>query len=763
MAQQIINPQNSIVPVPKTQSVKLVGRRLVAWGLEVGLVVMSAAVPWGLGQYVLVSDAKTLGPVETSIEDTGEKSVQEPSSPNQLKVQVALNPVVQAAQQGWAWIAQIPPHQLHRTVPRATDIFWTMALVVPGVVAGGQLLNLSRSGSTWPKQWLKIQLISTVGGQLKLWQVGVRELVRWGVPIGIVAGAVLVTQVSLGILTPAVVGLLAMLEGVMALAPRQLPWHDRIAKTRVIMKSAGYLPISREPLAYLLPITGDFLSNGAESKGIQLYGEAADEDDWWLTEAEGNLTSVVLAPKNSQTFDTGSSLILSERSALPGGKRWWILASGMLLACVAGFAVGRGTRPDVRVQTGEDVFLQTAQKLAAQPGGDYRAAILMLAQVEDPRTAQYLTDLLSQSSQPDMLATIQQALVSQGLDSLSPLLALNRMLENELQQSLSADDRQIRLDQRHMVQGAIAKLLTIHSNQLAGVSLERVNLGFYRDSDRVFRLIQPGLRAAGSHWQGANLNQANLAGASFFDVGNDGVANSFDDRISDLTGTNLVGASLEKANLQGGQLGNANLRRTNLTDANLTYGNLEQAQLTNARLVNVTAVQSYWQGSNLVGADLTQAQFNRADLSQARLNRIEASHSSWQQATLAQSDWVGANLVGADFSQASLSGANFQGANLDSANLYRADLRQANLREADLRQTHLIGANLADADLAGAIFHDGTGAGDSFITPNAQLSSDNHLQGVNFSRVRNLDGRQLNYICAQGGIHPACQAPQNSG
>lgn len=757
MAQQIINTQNSIVLVPKTQSVKLACRRLVAWGLEIGLVFMSAAVPWGLGQYVLVSDATTLAP---SIEGTGEKTIQGPSGQNQFETQVDLNPLVQTAQQGWARIAQIPPHQLQRTVPRATDILWTVALVAPLMVAGGQSLKLSRSGTTWPKGWLKIQVISTAGGRLKLWQVGVRELVRWGVPLGIVTGVVLVTQVSLGVLTPAVICLLAMLEGVMVLTPRQLPWHDRIAKTRVIMQSAGYLPISSEPLTYSLPIKGDFLSSGIESKGIQLYGESADEDDWWLTEAEGNLTSVVLAPKNSQTFDAGSSLVLSERSnALLGGKRWLLLAS-MVLACVVGFAVGRGTR--VTVQADEDVFLKTAQTLSAnaQAGRDYRSAILMLAQVEDPRTAQYLTDLLSQSSQPTVLATIQQALVSRGLDSLSPLLSLSRVLENELQQPLSTENRQMRLDQRHVVQGAIAKLLTIHSNQLAGVDLDRVNLGFYRDSDRTFRLIQPGLRAAGTHWQGANLNQANLASASFFDVGNDGVADSFDDQISDLTGANLVGASLEKVNLQGGQLGNANLRRANLTNANLTYGNLEQAQLTNARLVNVTAAQSHWQGSNLVGADLTQAQFDQADLSQARLNRIEASHSSWQKATLTQSDWVGANLVGADFSQAGLSGANFQGANLDSANLYRADLRQANLREADLRQTHLVGVNLTDADLAGAIFHDGTSVGDSFITPSAQLSSANHLQGVNFSRARNLDGRQLNYICAQGGIHPACQDAQ---
>jgi uncharacterized protein YjbI with pentapeptide repeats len=104
-----------------------------------------------------------------------------------------------------------------------------------------------------------------------------------------------------------------------------------------------------------------------------------------------------------------------------------------------------------------------------------------------------------------------------------------------------------------------------------------------------------------------------------------------------------------------------------------------------------------------------------------------------------------------------LVGADFQGAQLDGVDFTQADLRQANLRDADLRQVTLTGGNLTDADFAGAMFDDGTHISGSFITPSAQLNAENHLKGVNFSRVRNLDGRQLNYICAQGGIHPTCQ------
>ncbi|WP_235071086.1 pentapeptide repeat-containing protein [Leptolyngbya sp. Heron Island J] len=711
---------------------------------------MSAAVPWGGGQYVLTVSA--LPPIETTADD-----MPVPISGELSETRVALNPFVHSAQKAWAWMAQIPPHQLHRMVPRLTNIAWTFALIMPVLVAGGQLVQLRFTGRTWPRQWLGIQVISTVGGQLSLLQVVTRETVRWGLPVAVVGGGTMVTGISLGVWTPVAVSFFALVESATMLTSARRAWHDRIAKTQVTIIPAGYLPISGESLRYSLPMSSAPMSE--EISSIQLYGETAnDDDDWWLTEAEGNLTSLVLPPRSLQN---GGSLTLSplaNRSSNTN-RSLWLVTSGLVLACLVGFGMGRVFQPRAAAQSENDAFLQTAQALMAktQAGGDYRAAILMLAQVDDPRMADYLADLLSQSSQPEMLATIQQALVSQGLDSLPSLLTLSRVLENDLQQSLDGDTRHMRLEQRHVVQGAIAKILTTHSNGLAGINLDRVNLGRHHDADRSFRLIQPGLLAAGTSWQGANLSQANLAGASFFDVGADGKPDSYDDIISDLSGVTLVAASLEDANLQGIQLSHANLRRADLRDANLTYGNLARTQLTNARLVHVNAPQSQWQGSNLVGADLTQAIFEQADLSRARLNRIEAAHSRWTKATLPQTEWVGANLIGADFSHANLTAADFQDAQLDGVDFTQADLRQVNLRDADLRQATLTGSTLTDADLAGAIFDDGMGVTGSFITPNAQLNAVNHLQGVNFSRVRNLDGRQLNYICAQGGIHPACQ------
>lgn len=748
-----MDAQNSMALAPKKRP-RLACRRLAAWGLEVGLVAISAVLPFLVGRYVLLTGtAAALFPVE---DVTGLAPSDRPLRPTHASSDMALNPLVHYAQQGWARIAQIPPHQLHRTLPRLTNILWTVALVAPVATVGILIVQLTYTGRTWPKRWLGIQVFSLAGEHLGLHQVLGRELIRWGVPLLIVWGGS-VAGFSLGVWTPVVVGLLAFGESVTAVVHGQRAWHDRIARTQVDLAHGAYRAVPGESLVPASPQNGLVQLSKGEC-GIQLYGETVNDDDWWLLESEGNLTSLVLPPRANlvQTQHRGGSLTLV--SSVPR-KSWLFLTGGMLLACAAGFSIGRATQSSASMGAEGDIFLETAQALTAnsRAGGDYSAAILMLAQVDDPRTAHYLADLLSQSSQPKTLATLQQALVSQGLDSLPSLLALSRILESDLQQPLDPDARRIRLEQRHIVQGAIAKLLTVHSGDLVSINLDRVNLGQYQDAEHAFQLIQPGLLAAGTSWQGANLSQANLAGASFFDVGADGKPDSYDDVISDFSKATLVAASLEQANLQGAQLSHANLRRADLTDANLTHSNLEGSQLTNARLMQVDASQSRWRGSNLVGADLTQAALDGADLSQARLNRLEAAHSSWAKATLQQSDWVGANLIGADFSQTDLVSANFQGANLDSANFTRADLRQVDFRDADLRQATLTGVNLTDADLAGAIFDDGSTVNDSFITPNAQLSSAKHLQGVNFSRARNLDRRQLNYICAQGGIHPACQ------
>ena len=68
----------------------------------------------------------------------------------------------------------------------------------------------------------------------------------------------------------------------------------------------------------------------------------------------------------------------------------------------------------------------------------------------------------------------------------------------------------------------------------------------------------------------------------------------------------------------------------------------------------------------------------------------------------------GTNLSGANLSDANLSGADLRDANLRYANLSGADLRYANLSGADLRGANLSDANLSGANLSDAHLGEGT-------------------------------------------------------
>jgi uncharacterized protein YjbI with pentapeptide repeats len=79
------------------------------------------------------------------------------------------------------------------------------------------------------------------------------------------------------------------------------------------------------------------------------------------------------------------------------------------------------------------------------------------------------------------------------------------------------------------------------------------------------------------------------------------------------------------------------------------------------------------------------------------------------------------------------------------------------LRNADLRLADLRGANLAGADLQGAIlFSANTARGDRFIAAPPEYTESALVKGVDFSKVKNLDPKQIAYVCTQGGIHPRC-------
>ena len=153
-------------------------------------------------------------------------------------------------------------------------------------------------------------------------------------------------------------------------------------------------------------------------------------------------------------------------------------------------------------------------------------------------------------------------------------------------------------------------------------------------------------------------------------------------RCADLQGLNLAGIALPGADLQGAMFRQSNLNGANLQRANFRDGSLEMADLT---------------GANLSRADLSETQLWRAILHKANLRRANLRAASLEQVRGENTD-----LILADLSDANCLMANFADARLDGANLSGARLEAAVLKGARLALTRLDGADLKNADFTNA-------------------------------------------------------------
>ncbi|MET9567243.1 pentapeptide repeat-containing protein [Streptomyces tauricus] len=101
--------------------------------------------------------------------------------------------------------------------------------------------------------------------------------------------------------------------------------------------------------------------------------------------------------------------------------------------------------------------------------------------------------------------------------------------------------------------------------------------------------------------------------------------------------------------------------------------------------------------SDLVGADLTDARFDRAVMLNAIMNKAILTG-----ATLAHADLSGATLNEAQFERANLTRVRLVGARLADTNFHGANLTHADLSHAGLRRAILDGARLHYKDFDGA-------------------------------------------------------------
>jgi len=710
----------------KSKPLPLATRRFAAWAVEVSLIALSGLIPYSLGE-------------QAKLEPSGE--------------QVTPNPAIALTQKAIASTLNISVEQSdRRLVTPLTNIFWSVAVVTPLLVGGWQLYLLGKTGSTLPKRWLGVRVVSAAGTVPGLSRIVLREaLGMWGLPLSVAYIMWRATAFPhLGIL----VGLscfFVLAEGMTARFHRQRRcWHDLIADTYVVDANRAMT---------ILPRTK------AKQLSSNTYQGTGNREQY-------NSPSPRLQPQPS----VGKSV-----TSKPKVRRsWWQLMHQnpnllLFLAFLSCMAAVLGTLIGIQIyiqaqkyqrQLAENKstqFLALIQHLDASGASlsDRQRTILALGTIGDPQVLQLLVDLLGQEQRREIIGTVQQALVSSGAAALPYLQRLNQSIANEIaagRYSSSPTELARRTQHLQATQQAIAKILAVYGGKLQGMDLSRVNLASSTSQDRAFTLELERVNFAGVAFKGANLNHASLPASQWRDAGADRHWDTFDDAIANLSYAQMKGANLTKANLsrlpmERIELMQANLNQANLSAASLGHANLSSAQLVGANLQAATLVDA-----SLTGANLSTANLSDVNLHAARLSRVSALGTRLQSANLTKSNWQGADLSGADLSNSNLSHADLSLARLSSSNLSHAQMQNINLRQADLRLADLRGANLAGADFQGAILFSPQPpvSGDRFIATPPEYTQAALVQGVNFSQVKNLDAQQIAYICVYGGYHPRC-------
>lgn len=717
----------------KSKPLSLVTRRFAAWTVEVSLIALSGLIPYSLGE-------------QAKLEPSGE--------------QVTPNPVVALTQKAIASTLTISAESSdRRLVTPLTNIFWSMAVVTPLLVGGWQLYLLGKTGSTLPKRWLGVRVISASGTVPGLSRILLREtLGMWGLPLSVAyilwrATAFPHLGVFVGLSCFFVLG-----EGMTARFQRQRRcWHDLIAGTYVVdaNRAITVLPKTKKQLSVNSDRVGAHSSVPVLTKG-QYTGTPSSR-----LQPQPSIAKIAPQPKLRRSWwqwmrqHPTLMLFLAFLSCM-----------GAVLATLVGIQVYiQGQKYQRQLAENRNTqFLTLIQQLEAgssTPLSDRQRAILALGTIGDPQVLQLLVDLLGQEQSREIISTVQQALVSSGSPALPYLQRLNQSIANEIAAG-RYNNNPTQLEQRtqHLqaTQQAIAKILAVYSGKLQGMDLSRANLASSTSRERTFTLELNRVNFAGMAFKGANLNQASLPVSQWRDAGADRHWDTFDDAIANLSDAQMKGANLTKANLSRVPMDRIDLMQANLSQANLAAASLGNANLSSAQLVGANLQAAILVDASLTGANLSTANLSHVNLHAARMSRVTALGTRLQSANLTKSNWQGGDLSSADLSRSNLSHADLSLSRLSSSNLRNTQMQNVNLRLADLQLADLRGANLAGADFQGVILFSPQppASGDRFIAAPPEYDRGALVQGVNFSQVKNLDAKQIAYVCVYGGYHPRC-------
>ncbi|MEH1816206.1 MAG: pentapeptide repeat-containing protein [Nostoc sp.] len=692
----------------RANSLLLASRRFAAWAAEITLVVTSGLIPFGIGVYA--------------------------NSRSDLN-RVPLNPVLVVTERAIARPLALPVSYGIRNVAWPTNILWTIALLAPVTLSWWQLYLLAKTGSTIPKRWLKVRVVNEQGKPPGLGAVVIREGVgRWTVPISI---AYLLWRYSFAFPN---LGLFTFLSLLM-----------------IVGEGIG-LPSRRGRRALHDQLAGTYTIDAVLASNKQ--AQSADGNDQAEEKQEGEEFAAV---ETSQSHNLWRRIQQNPNLTLFGVG---LTSMTAVLATLIGTQVYIQIQQSQRAtkQINSQQFLELVKPLSPNSGAtneQRQTAILAMGGLNDPQSIKFLADLLVSETNPSLLDTIQQALTTVGPQAIPELKNKNQFLVSELESvgSTATKERELRQGRLQRNQRTINKILSVYSGKkIEGVDLSSTQLGQSgTPGSSFFNLVLDNLDLSGVKFKSANLNQASFKGSRFRGVGEDGRWDTYDDVMADLSQAQLQQANLTDANLSRVLMNRIDLSRATLNRANLSNARLYDAKLNSTQLVGADLRNAVLEKASLTGADLGDAKLNEANLYAARLGRATAIGTQLSFANLTNTDWQGADLSGAYLDRANLSNANLSATRLAGAVLRSAQMENVNLQNADLSLADLRGANVAGADFKGAILAPSKqDPADQFVQTPDLGSVSAVVQGVDFSQAKNLDAKQLAYICTQGGIHPRC-------
>ncbi|WP_353930812.1 pentapeptide repeat-containing protein [Okeanomitos corallinicola TIOX110] len=684
----------------KAHFLPLSTRRLAAWAVEITLVVASGLVPFGMGVYA--------------------------NSRSDVK-RVPLSPILVVTERAIARPLALPISYGIRNVATPTNFLWTVALLAPLTLSGWQLYLLGKTGSTIPKRWFGVRVINEQGKAPGLGVAIVREGVgRWAAPVSI---AYLLWRYSfafpnLGLFTFLTIFIILGESTGWPSQKRRRAFHDQLAGTYTVGINEKIQPV-KPPEEKINEVT-----------------QSENKQDIKPSQPPSAINKKPLSP-NLTLLVVG------------------VISMVTVLSTLVGTQVYIQTQESLRKtqQINSQKFLELIKIVNPDSGAtnaERQQAILALGGINDTQSIKFLVDLLVKETNLSTIDTIQQALTNIGPGAIPELKRMNLFLMGELESG--GNFRNIREQQLSLNQQAINKIISVYSGKINNLDLSNAQLGTNSSQDNSsFKLVLKNTDLSGVVFKSANLNQANLKGSRFRSPGEDGRWDTYDDIVADLSKTQLQQADLTETNLSRVLMNRSDLSRSTLNKSNLSNARLVGANLSSTQMIGSDLRKVILEDGILTGADISNAKLIEADLYAAHLVRVSAIGTQLSYANLTNTDWQGADLSEAYLDYANLSNANLSTTRLSGAVLRSANLQNANLQNADLSRADLRGANLDGADFQGTILSPGKhNPEDSFVETSDLGSKAAIVEGVDFSRAKNLNSQQLAFICTKGGIHSRC-------